>query len=129
MRIIASMTTIPSRIALIRPAIESLLRQNMPIESVEINIPFYCHRTQESYELPSWLETMDRVRVFRTDDFGPITKIAPTLLRHSHDDNVYIWSADDDFIYPPNQLEMLCHCHDPSQKRILTRHGGVIQPD
>ena len=51
MRIIASMTTIPSRIAEIEPVIESVLNQDVAVDRLEINIPFYCKRNGEEYIL------------------------------------------------------------------------------
>jgi len=77
MRIIATMTTIPSRIDGIRPVIEAVLAQTVPIEHIELNIPYTCIRTGESYAVPEWLESMHRVQIFRTEDYGPITKVAP----------------------------------------------------
>ena len=89
-RIIASMTTIPSRIDLIRPVIEAVLNQTVPIEHLEVNVPYQCIRTGEAYELPAWLEGMERVKIFRTEDCGPITKVAPTFLRYQNDLETYI---------------------------------------
>jgi hypothetical protein len=129
MRIIASMTTIPSRIDHIRPAIESVIAQTVPIEDLELNIPYVCVRTNEQYVLPTWLEEMNRVKIFRTDDYGSITKVAPTFLRHKNDEQTYIWSADDDFAYPTDQLEKLFRYHRPSKYRILARHGGQFKED
>ena len=129
LRIVATMTTIPSRIDLIRPAIESVLAQTVPIQHVELNIPYHCIRTNEAYHLPGWLESMDRVQIFRTEDYGPITKVAPTLLRYRHNSQTYIWSIDDDFAYPLNQLELLCSVYDPDKRRILTRYGGALETD
>jgi cephalosporin hydroxylase len=129
LRIIASMTTLPSRIDRIRPALESVMNQTIPIEHIEINVPYLCVRTNELYVIPKWLEGMDRVKIFRTDDHGPITKVAPTLLRHKDEQHTYIWSVDDDFAYPPNQLEMLSRFHRSTEYRILTRHGGTFDAD
>ena len=129
MRIIASMTTLPSRIDRIHLALESVIAQTVPIEHIEVNVPYVCVRTNEPYVLPKWLEDMGRVKIFRTDDYGPITKVAPTLLRHKDEQQTYIWSVDDDFAYPPNQLEMLCRCHRSSEYRILSRHGGTFDAD
>jgi hypothetical protein len=129
MQIIASMTSIPSRIDRIRPAIESVLSQTVAVTQLELNIPYVCARTNERYELPAWLENIPRVAIFRTEDFGPITKIAPTLLRHRADLDTYVWSVDDDYAYPPNQLQLLYTGHDPGSYRILARHGGIFNPD
>lgn len=124
--IIASMTTIPSRIQLVRPVIEAVFSQSVQIDELEFNIPFTCQRTNEDYQIPEWLSQMDKVRVFRTPDFGAITKIAPTLLRHINDDITHIWSIDDDCAYPRNQLELLISRFQVTKKRILTRYGGAI---
>ncbi len=123
------MTTIPSRIDLIRPVIEAVLAQTVPIEHMEVNIPDRCIRTGEPYVVPAWLECMDRVMIFRTEDYGPITKVAPTFLRYQNDHETYIWSVDDDCAYPANQLELLCRVHCPDKRRILTRYGGQLRAD
>ncbi|RWE78501.1 MAG: hypothetical protein EOS63_17515 [Mesorhizobium sp.] len=129
MRIIASMTTIPSRIDRIGPALESVLGQTVAVKHVELNVPYVCVRTNEPYILPAWLAEMERVKIFRTDDYGPVTKIAPTLLRHGNEKETYIWSVDDDFAYPKNQLALLCKAHRDTEYRILARHGGNFNPD
>jgi hypothetical protein len=130
LRIVASMTTTPSRIAHIRPAIESVLRQSVPIDHLELNVPRYSIRTGEMYVIPDWMRDVDRLQIFRTvEDYGPITKIAPTLLRYRSDKETHLWSVDDDCAYPANQLELLCRAHDPNRYRILTRHGGAIKAD
>jgi hypothetical protein len=128
-RVIASMTTIPSRIDLIRPAIESALNQIVPVERLDINIPFWCRRTAQAYVIPQWMKAMERVLIFRTEDYGPLTKVAPTFLRYRGDGHSYIWSVDDDCAYPPNHLGLLCAAHDPGKHRIIARHGGNLQPD
>ena len=123
------MTTTPSRIGLIRPVVEAVLGQTVSIEHLELNIPYVCSRTGEDYSIPDWLGSMEQVRIFRTDDYGPITKVGPTLLRYRDDHETYIWSVDDDCAYPANQLELLNVAHRPDQRRILTRYGGKLQED
>jgi hypothetical protein len=129
MRIIATMTTIPSRIDMILPVVESIISQTVKVEHLEINIPYKCVRTGESYNIPPWLEKVSNVKIFRTEDYGPITKVAPTLLRHQYDRQAYIWSIDDDCAYPANQLELLLRAHIPEKRRILTRYGGKLNSD
>jgi hypothetical protein len=129
MNIIASMTTIPSRIDRIRPVLDSILAQSVATRHIEMNIPFFCVRTEEPYVIPDWLQTMKDVHIHRTEDYGAITKVAPTLLRHRHDQDTYIWSVDDDCAYPSNQLELLYLWLRKDEHRILTRHGGNARPD
>jgi hypothetical protein len=123
------MTTIPSRIDLLQPVIESILSQTTPIAQLEMNIPFKCVRTNEVYKIPPWLGSAPRVKIYRTEDYGPITKIAPTFLRYERDQETYIWSIDDDCAYPANQLELLLRAHRPERRRILTRYGGKLNAD
>jgi hypothetical protein len=104
MKVIASLTTIPQRINKIRGTLDSLFAQTHPIDHVEINVPYRCVRTNEDYEIPTWLAEMPRVMIHRTEDYGAITKISPTLLRHASDDDAYIWSVDDDHNYQPDTL-------------------------
>jgi hypothetical protein len=129
MRIVASMTTIPSRIDKIRPVVEAVLAQSVPVEHLEMNIPYHCLRTDEAYTIPPWLQDMERVKIFRTEDYGAITKVAPTLLRYKDDQTTYIFSLDDDCAFPANQLELICRAHRPDIRRILVRYGGVLNPD
>jgi hypothetical protein len=130
MRIVASMTTTPSRIAQIRPAIQSVLSQSVPVDHLELNVPHYSVRTGEMYVIPDWMDNIDRLKIFRIDgDCGPITKIAPTLRRYRGNKETFLWSVDDDCAYPENQLELLCRAHDPNKYRILSRHGGGIDAD
>jgi hypothetical protein len=129
MKIIASMTTIPSRINLIRPVIDAVLSQSANVEHLELNVPHICQRTKEEYQIPEWLLGIPKIKLFRTDDLGSITKIAPTLLRHRRVPDQYLWSVDDDIAYPKNQLALLLVRHDPNKKRILTRHGGNFKDD
>lgn len=132
MKIIASLTTIPSRINFILPTIESIFSQTIPIDSIEINIPYIFKRTGEAYELPEWLialeqnskDTKCKVKIFRTEDYGAITKVAPTLIRHKNSVDTYIWSVDDDFAYPENMLAVLYREFSPGKNRVLSHSGG-----
>ena len=126
MKIIASMTTIPSRIDLIKPVLDSIKQQTILVEKIEINVPYICVRTGEKYNIPEWLLAMKDVEIHRTEDYGAITKIAPTLLRHK-DEDVLIWSVDDDFKYPINMLAILYRMYDPAIPRILSHSGGMLK--
>ena len=125
MKVVATLSTIPSRIDRIRPTIESLLRQTYPVETVEINVPYWCVRTAEPYKVPDWLTAMKGVDVHRTEDYGSITKVAPTLIRHAGR-GVYVWSVDDDFVYRPKHLETLMSKADG--KSVVALHGGIWSP-
>lgn len=116
MKVIASLSTMPDRINLIRPMLNSIVNQ---VDAIEINVPEICIRTNQTYVIPTWMTTYKKLTIFRTPDHGAITKVAPTLLRYKEDKETYIWSVDDDIAYPPTMLKSLLRNHDPLQKRIL----------
>ena len=73
--------------------IDSIIDQ---VDWIEFNIPYACKRTGETYVLPDWLDH-EKIKVFRCEDIGPLTKVLYTLQRHS---DKYILSIDDDVLYP-----------------------------
>lgn len=126
MRVIATLTTIPSRIDHIRATLDSVLAQTISVDHIELNVPEWCLRTNEPYVLPAWLDEMPKVHVIRTPDYGAITKIAPTLLRHRDEPDTMLWSVDDDFVYPANTLAWLWKDFFPDQGFILCNSGCVF---
>jgi len=124
--IVATMTTIPSRIKDIEPVIKSVLSQTVNIKHLEINIPMFCKRTNEEYIIPEWLKNYDKVTIFRTEDYGAITKVAPTLLRYQGIDDVYLWCVDDDFEYHVDHLSLVMIPFDKTKKQIIARYGGEL---
>lgn len=104
MKVIASLTTLPSRINKIGKMLISILDQTYPVDSIHINIPLFCKRTKEEYVIPEWLTTFPKLEIFRTQDYGSITKVAPTFFREKE---AYIWSVDDDLAYPTYTLQKL----------------------
>jgi len=120
MKIIASLTTMPNRIDKIKNVLDCISNQNIRIDRIEMNIPCICIRTGETYIIPEWLKVYPKLEIFQTEDYGPITKIAPTLLRYKNQTDVYIWSVDDDIRYPPDTLEGLVN-NITNEKRILSR--------
>jgi hypothetical protein len=126
MKIVCSMTTMPNRINLIKPVLDAVFNQSIKIQHVEINVPYKCIRTGEDYIIPEWLENYPKVHIYRTEDYGSITKIAPTLLRYKDDKETYLWSVDDDIKYTNIILGNLIKYHDPSIKRILANSVAGI---
>lgn len=126
MNIIGSVSTIPSRIDKILPTIKSVLDQDVTISHVEINVPVHCERLGTQYVIPKEFYNEPRLRIYRTADYGPITKVAPTFFRHMHED-VFIFSFDDDIIYAPNHLKLMLSDIDNYDDKIIARHGGLFK--
>jgi len=73
---------------------------------VHLNIP-YSHnyaRTVLPDWVPSWLEKYPHLKIFRCPDFGPITKIYPTIQRVTDPETIII-TVDDDLYYCPGFIE------------------------
>jgi|11BtaG_2_1085332.scaffolds.fasta_scaffold02603_7 hypothetical protein len=105
--IIITLTTIPTRLVSdhnydMRYCIESLLNQSYTGNyEIHINIPNVYKRTGEKYIIPEWLNliTDSRIKIYRTEDYGSITKLIPTLNRTDMEDDVVVIVVDDDIVY------------------------------
>lgn len=131
-RVVISFTTLPNRINKIKPMLNSLLDQTVKVDQIALNVP-YNHKGVK-YNIPD--EYKDIVNIFRVGkDYGPGTKIIPTLLREGECDTKIIY-LDDNLVYGEDFIETLLN---ESKKypnmAIYTREnmkssGGVlIQPE
>ena len=124
--VIATLTTIPSRIHLLGPVIHAIRSQTYPVASIELNIPWHCKRLNQIYEIPEYLLKDPGLTIFRTEDLGPITKILPTLIRYEENLTNHIWSVDDDVILKNTTLMTLAEAIEPEKPKIFTGKGGEI---
>jgi hypothetical protein len=109
-RFIFSLTTSPTRINELRPTINSLLSQSYSASHIRINIPLKFGRTGEEYVIPDWLSSTPGIRIHRCElDYGPGTKLVPTILQPCEDatDDDWVVTVDDDIRYQPFLLEEL----------------------
>jgi len=115
MKIIISLTTIPSRLKDegengIKKCIASLINQDFNGEyEIHLNIPEENHKTKEKYIVPQWLEDLSKENtklklIEGLVDLGSITKIFYTLQREADPESIII-VCDDDLIYHPKMLE------------------------
>jgi hypothetical protein len=104
-RVVVSLSSIPSRLALSEPAIASLLAQERPPDLVVVCLPRISVREGTGYELPAHLADADgrhggRVQVRWTDtDWGPGTKLVGAL--DDVGDDAIVVLVDDDNEYRP----------------------------
>lgn len=106
MKIILTLTTVPNRLLETRShmgtihGLRTILNQTYPEYEVHFNIP-YKYQDQE-INLPEWLHELQSqysfLKVFRCQDYGPVTKILPTLERGGDPEDILI-TVDDDLIY------------------------------
>lgn len=119
LRIIVSMTSSPTRLPEIEPVLNSLtLGQTRPPDELHLNLPWIFGRTGEEYVIPDFLARYP-VKIFRTEDVGPATKLVPTLERVSEPDT-WIMTVDDDVRHLPTAIERL---EDAAIADPETAHG------
>lgn len=104
-KVVITLSTIPSRLSDtkygdmgIKSCLKSLNEQSYSNYEIHFNIPYYSSYSGEKYEIPSWIETFKKIKVFRVDDIGPATKVVPTLQRIDEPETIII-VADDDLVY------------------------------
>ena len=111
MRIVGSMTTLPDRLTTVVEPIRHILRQTYPLDALYINIPLQTLKGK-TYNLPdNFMQQFDgyRTKVVLnrcTHDYGPITKLAPTLELET-DPQTYILTFDDDIIPQRNLVKTM----------------------
>lgn len=131
-RIVVSLTTIPERIHKITYTIKSILKQTRRVDEVALNLPLKTLKGKE-YTIPDILYRLPRLKIYRIDkDFGPSTKLLPTLQREG--ENTRIIVVDDDVVYNPILVEKLVEVSDKFPNHAVTtfpkklRYRGENQP-
>ncbi len=119
---IISMTTIPSRVGKIAPALESLVAQGL---QVHVYLPEYCARTGEYmheawHVLAKYAGTGVHVRM--VPDVGPATKLLYALAE-GHD---AIITADDDVCYGDGWAQGLIEAAEQNPGSVVCYRGRVV---
>ena len=128
--LIASCTTVPSRLPQLHHAVQSICEQNMRPDKVVVAVPL---ESQSLRSLTSYAETMPSelralreggcpIVFIRGDDFGPATKLIPALLLAARDDDLIV-TFDDDNWYSPELLSSLVS-HEAAYPNAVLAHSG-----
>jgi hypothetical protein len=125
--VVVTLTTLPSRIERIGPTVKSLLRQTTPAAEIRLHVPSFSRREGRTYDVPQWLQNLDRVRIVRCEDFGPATKIIPALLAAAP--STRLVAVDDDRIYHPWLIEQLAAASDAHAGTAVAASGWDAPPD
>ena len=130
--VVISIATVPSRIAKLRPTIDSLLNGTLVPDRILIVHPEYCKWEKSGYEIPDFLADPDYCRgivaaVRSDEDWGPGTKILGALDYLPKE--CYLVLADDDVTYHPHFLQGLIEAqerdHSGSFSYYTYRRGGL----
>jgi hypothetical protein len=124
-KIVVSLTTIPPRINLLGPVIESLTQQTLKPTTIELNIPKIYRNPKFGDILTASIHPM--VDIYRCErDWGPATKLLPTLERYWGQD-IAIIHVDDDRIYRHDLIEKLIKLGEENPGRAITAHSVSIK--
>lgn len=90
------------------------------VKEIIIALPEKFARTGQRYTIPEALIAIPKVRIHRTDqDYGPITKVLPTLkIARDRQEKAIIVVIDDDYIYPRGLVNEHIYA-------IASEHGQV----
>ena len=95
-----SLSITPDRIGQVPSILNTLDTQW--VKEIIIALPEKFARTGQGYTIPEALIAIPKVRILRTNqDYGPITKVLPTLkIVRDRQEKAVIIVIDDDYIYP-----------------------------
>jgi len=112
-RIIVSFSTLPDRIANLRPTLTCLIEQTRPPDEIVLAVPDFSVRQRQIYSIPECLAEFPLLRILRSErDWGPATKSIPVVQQELGAGRVetLIVVVDDDRIYPRDMIETyLCY--------------------
>ena len=124
-RIVVSLSTIPSRLAHLRPALNSLLDQSEPADRIVLALPRYSAREARPYPEIATLKLPQGIDVLDCEDFGPATKFLPVL---AAEPDAIVIVVDDDVIYPPKFIANLLAVHREQPGAALGYRGVLLKP-
>lgn len=122
MRIVFSLTTIPSRLNNIYETLESLNDQYVKADAIYLTIPKTCKRLNLKYpKISKKIKDLCQP-VYIDQDYGPVTKIIGALTEET-DPNTLILTVDDDIIYPPTLISDMLKHHKKYPNSALSSSG------
>jgi hypothetical protein len=118
-RVVISLTTLPHRLPHLLPVLQSLLNQHVKPDQVYLNLPTSYRRFNSTSStspptIPIEIQRLvlnDILRIQLTSvDYGPATKLIPTLEAEKEPSTIII-TVDDDMIYKPTQVQLLLRAY------------------
>lgn len=128
-RVIASLSTVPSRINNLSATIRSLLKQTRPPDEIILAVPEFSIREERPYVVPEYVLRLPRLRILRSEkDWGPATKFIPVVreeLAAGRGDTV-VMVVDDDRVYPRDALATYLHYTAELNEAALCFRGAAM---
>jgi len=130
-RLVVALSTIPSRIHLLQPTLESLIHQDLPPDTIYLTLAKKKAHSNIllNYTLPNFLQhyqSSGKVQILTPEyDYGSIMKVFHVL--QIEDPDTRIVYVDDDWIYPSNLLETLYNKSLEYPNNALCLSGGMLR--
>lgn len=134
-KVVISLTTVPERLNQpvedgFKLVLKSLCEQNYTEYEVHLNLPNVYAVTGEFYLIPNWLEVYleqyKHLKLFRTEDLGPPTKVVPTILRVNGETLIVV--VDDDLIYHSDMIQEHVKYHNELPNSVILYDGRSLVP-
>ena len=117
-RVVVSFSTLPSRVGNIPKVVNSILQNTIVPDIIYINIPKFSKRENKEYIIDKNIKNMKDIKNnekikfnFIDTDYGPVTKLYPTLLAENDPETIII-CVDDDKEYDPWTIEHLLNASE-----------------
>jgi len=118
-KIVVSLTTLPSRMDHLEKTVRSILNNTVQPDMIYINIPNFSKREQKNYEIPDSLKHIPKVTInYIKDDFGPASKLIPTLEKETDPETIII-TVDDDLNYDDSLIDHLLGCSNKFPNNVI----------
>lgn len=112
-KVILTLTTVPNRLNSphqnggLKKVLEKILNLSYSNYEVHLNIPYFCKKINQEYVIPDWLTNLNhpKLKVYRTEDYGSLTKIYPTIKRTNENEDIILITLDDDLEYMDGFIE------------------------
>jgi len=126
MRVVVSLTTIPSRVEHLPVVFGFLEKQTLQPDVIYLALPKFCKKENRPYPpLPAEVLSNPLLKVLDCDDLGAITKLVPALEAESDPDTLVV-TVDEDFNYPPNLLKELAEAAEDYPDSAIGSTGRVV---
>ena len=127
--VVVSLTTTPKRIDKIAPVLDNIREQSLKPDNIYINVPYVFARDGSTYSIPKWLEQYPGITINRSEDFGPGTKLIPTIAKMVSPNDIII-TIDDDLLHEKHLIRDLFikSQHNPDDIITNVSHRLKINP-
>lgn len=135
--IVISLSTTPHRIDKIHDTLQTILVQNIKIHSIYLALPYIFKRDNLSYTIPDWLANHKHIKIIRSKDYGPATKLLGVLEQIKLPKDAILITMDDDITYPKNAALHLAFAakrnpemaHGISGADFIYDDNGILKDD